>query len=359
MNAASTQLSELAEQWRISRLLHPLYAALSREFVLEMPLCPDLESRVDAPSEESIRQASEWFDTMDERIQVHQLRQFLQTTPLADSEKLRIMLLRFLGKEKHSAADRDKIDFLLVQFFSLSTPTHLDDGDCDLTYLAQILEPVLGKVEAKMPEWLKTLDQVIQAANGCHRLSELFSARLLEQGRKLKVQCGDKYFQPASMLAFTRFNFLIRRVFFRLMHDDLNAILDGLRELESRGVTTLDCRRAHFSHQEPTDRLRMICHSWKVMFHAEYSSGQPLKMLADLRTVVEEALGRTGGRLPASGTEVGATKKVAAKAAAAGSGSPNSQAIAQSESADAAPFESNAPEFDISGHPAHDEGDVL
>jgi hypothetical protein len=37
----------------------------------------------------------------------------------------------------------------------------------------------------------------------------------------------------------------------------------------------------------------MICHSWKVMFHAEYSSGQPLKILTDLRMVVTEALSRT------------------------------------------------------------------
>lgn len=347
MNAASNQLSDLAEQWRTSRLLHPLYVALSREFVLEMPACPDLDSGVDAPTEESIRQAKEWFDAMDERIQVHQLRQFLQTTPMADGEKLRTMLLRFLAKKTHSAADRDKIDFLLVQFFSLSTPTHLDDADCDLECLAQILEPVLGNVERKMPEWLKTLDQVIQAANGCHRLSELFSARLLEQGRKLKVQCGDKYFQPASMLAFTRFNFLIRRVFFRLMHDDLNAILDGLRELEARGITTLDCRRAHFSHQEPTDRLRMICHSWKVMFHAEYSSGQPLKMLADLRTVIEEALGRAGGRVSAAAAGLPDNNKLAAKAAAAASASATGRS------------ESDAPEFDISAHAGHDDGDVL
>ena len=353
------QLSELAEQWRISRFLHPLYTALSREFVLEMPSCPDLESRVDAPSEESIRQSSAWFDTMDERIQVHQLRQFLQTTPLADSEKLRVLLRRFLRKEKHSAADRDKIDFLLVQFFSLSTPRCLDDADCDFASVAQILEPVLGRVEAKTPEWLNALDQVIQAANGCERLSELFSARLLEQGRKLKVQCGDKYFQPASMLAFTRFNFLIRRVFFRLMHDDLNAILDGLRELESRGVNTLDCRRAHFSHQEPTDRLRMICHSWKVMFHAEYSSGQPLKMLADLRTVVEEAIGRAGSQLAAGGSALAVDKKGIAKAAAATSGSSDSLAIAESPSGDPDQFESKAPEFDISAHSGLDEGDVL
>jgi hypothetical protein len=34
----------------------------------------------------------------------------------------------------------------------------------------------------------------------------------------------------------------------------------------------------------------MICQSWKVMFHAEYSSGQPLRMLVDLRAAVDDAL---------------------------------------------------------------------
>ena len=50
-------------------------------------------------------------------------------------------------------------------------------------------------------------------------------------------------------------------------HDDLNAILDGLRDLEHRGIESLDCRRAQFSADEPIARLRMICQSWKVMFH--------------------------------------------------------------------------------------------
>ena len=60
-----------------------------------------------------------------------------------------------------------------------------------------------------------------------------------------------------------------------------------------QGVATLDCRRAQFSAEEPTVRLRMICQSWKVMFHAEYSSGQPLRMLVDLRAVVDAALAKT------------------------------------------------------------------
>jgi len=34
----------------------------------------------------------------------------------------------------------------------------------------------------------------------------------------------------------------------------------------------------------------MICQSWRVMFQAEYSSGQPLCLLVDLKTAVELAL---------------------------------------------------------------------
>jgi hypothetical protein len=118
------------------------------------------------------------------------------------------------------------------------------------------------------------------------------------------------------MVTFTRFSFLMRRIFFRLMHQDLNAILDGLRELEQRGVETLDCRRAQFSAEEPIARLRMICQSWKVMFHAEYSSGQPVSMLVDLRAVVETALAKNAKRA-ATAKPGGATKARAQAAGAA------------------------------------------
>ena len=95
------------------------------------------------------------------------------------------------------------------------------------------------------------------------------------------------------------------------MLGDLNLILDGLTELEDKGVETIDCRRAQFSAQEPIIRLRMICQSWKVMFQAEYSSGSPLRMLVDLRASVEHALGR--GKAP--GAEAKGITESAAKPA--------------------------------------------
>ena len=253
---------------------------------------------------ESVERAETWFQQVDAEIQVHQLRQFLQTTPLANEGTLRHLLLHHMHKPSKSASDRDKTDFLLVQYFSLCAPTGLDDADLDLEYVAQVLEPVLGPQQPTLPAWLSSLEVIMQSAAGCTRLSELLHSGALEQGRKLKTQSSARYFEPSAMAAFARFSFIIRRTFFRLMHEDLNAIHDGLRELERRGISAIDCRRAQFSAEEPTVRLRMICQSWKVMFHAEYLQASPCACLSifgrqwttRFRTV--RARNRSPGALP-------------------------------------------------------------
>jgi hypothetical protein len=289
--------------------LQPIYSALVREFVIDVPAGPVDDGA--SPSPESVEQVSSWFLQVDSQIQVHQLRQFLQSTQLADEAALRGLLLHHIQKSVKSSSDRDKTDYLLVQYFSLCAPSGLDDADLDLEYVAQVLEPVLGAQQPQLPGWLTPIETMMQSAARCRRLSELLHSGILEQGRNLKTQNAAHYFEPVAMAAFARFGFMIRRIFFRLMQGDLNAITDGLRELERRGVATVDCRRAQFSADEPISRLRMICQSWKVMFHAEYSSGQPLRMLVDLRASVDDALHNTAGTHPlasragAAGTSAG------------------------------------------------------
>src|SRR5258707_5416576 len=225
-------------------------------------------------------------------MQMHQLRQFLQTSSAVDSAGLIALLQHFLGRPNRNDAVRDKIDFLLVQYFSQSAPTDRADDAADIAYVAEGLKPILGEVELKSPVWLNALDRVVDSARRCRSLNELLHGGVLEQGRKAKAQAGDLFYLPIALIAFARFGYLMRRAFFRLMLADLNHILEGLTELEEKGVETIDCRRAQFSAQEPILRLRMICQSWQVMFQAEYSSGQPLRMLVDLRASVEGALDR-------------------------------------------------------------------
>jgi hypothetical protein len=322
---------DVTSEWRDAISLHRAYAALAREFMLDAPACYELETGADSPGQEGLQQARAWLDSMDQQIQVYQLRQFLQTSATANNEILKLLVVRHLRKQPHSSADRDKLDFLLVQYFSHAAPPHLQDIECDLAYVAQAVESTMGPVNFSIPDWLAPLEQVIESATACRSLTELFRARVLEQARALKANSGEDYFSPIALVAFARFNFLIRRIFFRLMHEEINAIHDGLQQLETRAVRMLDCRRAHFSRNEPIDRLRMICHSWKVMFHAEYSSGQPLKILTDLRMVVEEAVARSErGPLPApsaSSARAGGTKAqpVAASTAEAAARSPEFQ----------------------------------
>jgi hypothetical protein len=350
---------DLALDWSNIRRLHSIYAELAREFVIDAPACADIEEQA-PPAPESIEQACHWLDEMDEKSQVHHLRQFLQTSSLVDSDGLVLLLRHCLAKPTRNDAIRDKIDFLLVQYFSQIAPTDLDDNSVDLAYVAHDLEPVLGTLEIKAPVWLNALDRVLESARRSRSLDELLHGGVLEQGRKAKGQAGELFYLPIALVAFTRFGYLMRRVFFRLMLGDLNSILDGLTELEEKGVETIDCRRAQFSAQEPIVRLRMICQSWKVMFQAEYSSGQPLRMLVDLRASVEAALGRgraaTGNAKGGDLAPASAPRASAAAAGASGSGAPSkpaparqvpSAAVSQPKAKFAA-SEPDAAEFEIS-----------
>jgi hypothetical protein len=369
----STPIQDLAAQWISARRLYPIYFELAREFAIDVKPCAELEAGVETPGKETVEQARQWLEQMDNQVQVHQLRQFLQTNSLVTQEGLLSLVQHFLAKTAKSDTVRDKIDFLLVQYFSQIAPTGVNDAEVDLAYVAATLEPVVGQVELKPPVWLNALDRVLESARKCRSLDELLHGGILEQGRKAKGLAGELFYLPVALVAFTRFGYLMRRVFFRLMLGDLNIILDGLTELEDKGVQTIDCRRAQFSAQEPILRLRMICQSWKVMFQAEYSSGSPLRMLVDLKASVEHALGR-GKSAPDAKAKLAAASKLvapakplvtkpadagkissapakpplAAKAAAASaSGSP----VSKNPTIPAKPALSNsaAPEFEVSG----------
>lgn len=321
----ATPAQDLAAHWKSACRLYPIYFELAREFAIDVQTCAELEAGVDTPGKEAVEQANRWLEQMDEKVQVHQLRQFLQTNAAVTPEALLNLLEHFLGKVAKNDIIRDKVDFLLVQYFSQMAPAGLQDDDVDLAYVAQTLEPILRQVDLKPPVWLNSLDRVLESARRCRSLDELLHGGILEQGRKAKTQAGELFYMPVALVAFTRFGYLMRRAFFRLMLGDLNIILDGLTELEENGTQTIDCRRAQFSAQEPILRLRMICQSWKVMFQAEYSSGQPLRMLVDLRASVETALGR--GKAPDA--KAGLKAAVEQKSAAGAVLNPNSAAAAK------------------------------
>lgn len=283
-------MAQLAAEWRAARRLYPLYLALDQQFELGAPPSKELEHPMDRTEPAAIERVRRWLAGLDERVQVHHLRQLLQTTHLGSPENLHALLTRHLEKKRKTESDRDKLDFLLVQYFTQCAPPEFHQRDVTLEEVAEVLEPVLGECSFNPPPWLSPLEDDLETLNDCESLRQVFALGILEQGRRLKTQAGEMYFGSAVLLAFTRYNFLVRRAFFRCMHGDLHAIRHALRQLEQRGVEAVDCTRAQLSAQEPLSALRQICHEWKKPFQASYSAGRSFAQLLEIRSAVEHAL---------------------------------------------------------------------
>jgi hypothetical protein len=292
--AAASPLKEIAARWREARRLYSVYSTLLERYALGLPPCRELESPVDRAEPQVIEKVWNWFAQMDERVHVHQLRQLLQTTRLGNEDNLRALIQHHLAKKDKADADRDKVDFLLVQYLSSCAPAGFYDRDVEFREIAQVLQPVVGEVGPNPPAWLKPLEAATKSLEDLKSLGDLLQNGTLEKMRKLKSGAGQKGFTPAAMVAITRFNFMVRRAFVRLIAADLSAIRSCLHELESRGVKTIDCSGAQLSAHEPLENLKRICAEWKKPFRAAYAAGQNFRELVEIRAAVEQALANPG-----------------------------------------------------------------
>lgn len=297
-NVVSASLSERAEAisgaWAEAQLVYPLYFYLATHFHLALPPVHDAGLPSACPNTDLFEQVIGWLDEMDTQIRTNQLRQLLHSLKDVRPESLRALILRLLRHKEKSATDRDNIDLLLATYFALCAPEDLYACEITLADVAQVLQGVLADADPTELEWCGPLNQVLDAMKECRGLHEVFVGKLLEKGRELKDAAGFMFYDPAALVAFTRFNFLVRRSFFRLLHADLRAIREGLTELERRGISTVDCRMAGLSQQEAISHLREISLAWRQPISSDYaaeSANRTFEQLLAIRSAVERALG--------------------------------------------------------------------
>jgi hypothetical protein len=290
MSVATLKAGEAAEFWRVARRLHSIYAELDETYELGKPPCLDLENPEDRNEPEVLDRVRQWFDEMDSRIQVWQLRQLLQSTNLQTEENLRYLITRHLERAQKTESDKEKLDFLLVQYFAHCAPEGITEQHVTLEQVAAVLEPALGGAPEAYPDWVSGLDEKLQRLNTCNSLEDVQNSGALLEVRELKLAVGDDYFQPALLVAFTRFNFRARRAFFKAMHLDLHAIRSMVNDLEQLGYTTIDCREAGLTENESLDQVRHVVHQWKTPFRAPYSGGSSFLQLILLRHILRITL---------------------------------------------------------------------
>lgn len=288
------------EQWEELRAVFPIYLALARHLEFEIPFGPDrrnLPVRADAEISADVQN---WVNSMDQRVMVHQLRHLLQMTTLNASESgLRALILRHLRKTAKNNTDRDKIDFLLVQYFALCAPPKTYHKQIDLADTAQVMRPVLGETEATPLAWCEPLEKMLESLRAFRSLRDMLKTNFIEQGRRVKESAGGMFYDPSALLAFIRFNFLLRRTLIELMHADLISIRSGLAQLEANGIRFLDGQQGGFSANESITRIRQAAEDWKQPFQKEYTErtvNQAFEKLLGLRADVERALDKLVSR---------------------------------------------------------------
>src|SRR5713101_3105562 len=128
------------------------------------------------------------------------------------------------------------------------------------------MKPVLGDMDTAPLAWCEPLEKMITALRGFRGLRDMLKTTFIAEGRKVKETAGGMFYDPSALLAFIRFNFLLRRTLIELMHADLIAIRAGLTHLEAGGVRILDCTQAGFSANESVTRIRQVAEDWKQPF---------------------------------------------------------------------------------------------
>lgn len=282
------------EQWAELRSVFPIYLALAKQLEIAIPFPQESRNLPEKPTLELFKQVQNWLESLDSRVLVHQLRHLLQQTTLNASESgLRALIERHLRKPSKTNIDRDKIDFLLVQYFALCAPAKIYHKQIELEDTAAVMKPVLGEAHTAPLSWCEPLEKMITALRGFRSLRDMLKTNFIAEGRKVKEAAGGMFYDPSALLSFIRFNFLLRRTLIELMHADLIAIRSGLQQLEAAGAPTLDCRRAGFSASEPVAKIRQLADEWKQPFQKDYTErtvNETFDKLLNLRSDVERSL---------------------------------------------------------------------
>ena len=282
------------EQWEELRSVFPIYLALAKQLEIAIPFPQDKRNLPEKPTLELFKQVQNWLEGLDSRVLVHQLRHLLQQTTLNASETgLRALIQRHLRKPAKTNIDRDKIDFLLVQYFALCAPAKIYHKQIELEDTATVMKPVLGETDTAPLAWCAPLEKMIVALRGFRSLRDMLKNSFIAEGRKVKEAAGGMFYDPSALLTFIRFNFLLRRTLIELMHADLIAIRSGLMQLEAAGACTIDCRQSGLTTSESLAKITQLANEWKQPFQKDYTErtvNETFEKLLNLRSDVEKAL---------------------------------------------------------------------
>ncbi len=232
-------------------------------------------------------QGDAWLRQVDATTTPAQLRRFLQ----ADNAVCNEPVLRMLGERfRQQSGASDKLFIVVAEYLYCAAPAWFrEQSTVALASVAEVLEPVLG-VPEELPDWLPELEAMVNELSAYEHLHELAKHGIFDRGRKLKASVSAGGLDTMGLVAFARFNYLLRRTFTTLWEAEVWWIEQALNELESRADFFVDCSEIGLSPIVPTNELFQMVKKWKQPSFSDYAGDVTYQKVQKVRQLLESAL---------------------------------------------------------------------
>lgn len=227
-----------------------------------------------------------WMNEVDAQTRTADLRCYLQD----DDRNANELILGALARRYRNLNDHDKLFITVAEYLYRFAPAGFQhQANVSIAEVAEVLEPVLGP-SGELPFWLPQLETLVDELLAYEHLHDLTRLGLFERSRQLKSRVAANGLDTMGLVAFARFNYLLRRTFIMLWEAELWWIEQALTEMESRADFFVDCSELGMSPILPTNELLQMVQHWKQPSFADYADEVTYRKVQKVREILENAL---------------------------------------------------------------------
>ncbi|MGH9523498.1 MAG: hypothetical protein ACRD3E_13310 [Terriglobales bacterium] len=284
-DAHREQISQVA-RWRMARNLIAVYSEVALRSGVSSPPSTSF-SADDRP--EALDAVDKWFDALDDALPAANFRSALGAITATNGESaLYAVAQHFMMKRRLDEESRKKIEFVLVQYFIISSPPSFHSKAISARDVAEVLHPLMGTVSGTMPDSVAELAQLANRLQNCSSIRELYEITTALESCKQAM--GDHYYDPAVLVHITHAQHLFRLSARNTVRTSVSDLLRQLEDLHNRGVKMLDCRAAGMTDHEPVDGLIL---TWKGLgdVDIEYRIHEIAPALLNMEKVLADRTG--------------------------------------------------------------------
>ena len=304
-DAHREQISQVA-RWRMARNLIAVYSDIAQRSGVSSPPSTSF-SADDRP--EALDAIDQWFDSVDGALSAANFRAALASIAAGNGESaLYAVAQHFIAKRRSDAETRNKFEFVLVQYFIISSPPSFHSRTISSRDVAEVLHPLVGNVGAA-PASVAEMGQLANRLQNCTSIADLYEIATALDACKRAL--GAEYYDPAALVHITHVQYLFRLAARNTVRVALEELLRQLDDLRNRGVRMLDCRAAGMTDREPVDGLIL---SWKGV--GEVDLEYRIHELAPALLAMEKILADRSGPSPQMAQELASLRSMAEKLSA-------------------------------------------